>query len=50
MSNGTLLKPIEDIPPDNVGKVVQDSVDYDNVKKMDVFQQPDGKYTVKPIS
>jgi hypothetical protein len=43
-----LPKPITDIDPENVGEVVQSFIDNDDVKQMDVSQQPSGKYTVTP--
>ncbi len=40
--------PITDVDPDQVGQVVQDSIDFDKVTKLQVNQQPNGKYTVTP--
>jgi hypothetical protein len=43
-----LPEPVTDIPPAEVGQVVQDFVTLDEVKRMDVRQQADGNYAVTP--
>ena len=41
-------KTIEDVPKDKVGEVVQSFLDNDEVKNLQVEQQPDGSFTVRP--
>ena len=41
--------PIKDVPPDKVGEVVQDFIDLDNVRELQVKQQTNGKFTVTPV-
>jgi hypothetical protein len=48
MPKKKLPKPITDIPPEEVGEVVQSFIDNDGVKRMDVNEQPDGLFTVTP--
>jgi hypothetical protein len=48
MAPKKLPKPIEDIPADGVGDVVQSFITDSGVKQMDVSQQPDGTFTVTP--
>jgi hypothetical protein len=38
-----------DVPPTQVGHVVQDFIDFDDVKELHVNQQPDGNFTVTPV-
>ncbi len=45
-----LPPPITDVPPDRVGQTVQDFIDYDEVEKLKVKKQPDGNFTVTPVS
>lgn len=40
--------PRTDVPPDDVGEVVQDFVD-DDVEHIDVKKQPDGNFTITPL-
>lgn len=44
-----LPAPITDIPSDKVGEVVQDFIDNDGVKDLNVVQQVNGKFTVTPV-
>jgi hypothetical protein len=48
MNANSALAPLENIPADEVGKVVQDFVTYNKATKVIVTRQPDGKYTVEP--
>jgi hypothetical protein len=48
MNANSALAPVENIPADEVGKVVQDFVTYDEVTKVIVTQQNDSTYTVEP--
>ncbi|MBI3414941.1 MAG: hypothetical protein HY043_06400 [Verrucomicrobia bacterium] len=41
--------PITDVPPDKVGEVVQDFIDFDNVRELQVVRQANGKFTVSPL-
>ena len=41
--------PISDIPPGQAGQVVQDFIDFDEVKQLTVDEKPDGKFTVTPL-
>lgn len=43
-----LPEPITSIPQEDVGNVVQRSIDYDGVVQLEVKQQPDGTFTVTP--
>ena len=43
-----LPEPVKDIPPNQVGEVVQSFIDNDGVKQMDISQQTNGNYTVTP--
>jgi hypothetical protein len=42
--------PISDIPPGQVGQVVQDFIDFDQVKHLTADEQPDGNFTVTPVA
>jgi len=44
-----LPPPITDIPSDKVGEVVQDFLDFDGVKELNVTQQSNGKFSVTPV-
>ena len=48
MTTGTVPNPIQNIPKNDVGDTVQKFIDYDNVTKMEIFRQPEGKFTVIP--
>ena len=48
MTNATVPNPIRNIPKNDVSDVVQKFIDYDEVTEMEVFKQPDGKFTVVP--
>jgi len=41
-------KTMQDVPKDKVGEVVQSLLDNDEVKNLQVEQQPDGSFTVTP--
>ena len=45
-----MIAPLSDVPPDEVGKVVQRFIDYDNVKQLTVNQQPNGNFTITPVA
>lgn len=45
-----LPTPLSDVPQNKVGEVVQDFLDFDDVKEVQAQQQPDGKFTVTPIN
>lgn len=41
------MKKMVDVPKEEVGDTVQDFIDND-VKRLEVFEQPDGKFTIAP--
>lgn len=41
--------PVSDVPPDQVGSVVQDFIDFDDVVELKVSKQSNGKFTVTPV-
>ena len=41
------MKKMVDVPREEVGAAVQDFIDND-VKRLEVFEQPDGKFTIAP--
>jgi hypothetical protein len=41
--------PMTDVPPGQVGQVVQDFIDFDQVKQLEVNQQANGNFTVTPV-
>jgi hypothetical protein len=43
------LPPITDVPPSQVGQIVQSFIDHDNVRQLSVDQQSDGDFTITPV-
>ena len=44
-----LPTPINDVPKNKVGEVIQDFLDFDGVKEAIVKQQTNGNFTVTPV-
>jgi len=40
--------PVENVPRNEVGATVQSFIDDDDVKKLNVEEQPDGLFTITP--
>ena len=40
---------ITDISSDKVGEVVQDFIDFDDIKELEITKQSNGKFTVTPV-
>jgi len=45
-----LPTPINDVPQNKVGEVIQDFLDFDGVKDIEATQQSNGKFTVTPVN
>jgi hypothetical protein len=43
-----LLPPMKDVPPGEVGNVVQSFIENDGVNRLEINRQPDGNFTVAP--
>lgn len=41
--------PIKDVPQEKVGEVVQDFIDFDNIRELQVVRQANGKFTITPV-
>ena len=41
--------PISEVPPGQVGQVVQDFINFDHVKQLSISEQANGNYTVTPV-
>lgn len=40
---------VTDVPSDQVGSVVQDFIDFDDVVELKVDKQSNGKFTITPV-
>jgi hypothetical protein len=40
---------ITDISSDKVGEVVQDFIDFDDIKELEITKQSNGTFTVTPV-
>ena len=39
-----------EVPPAQVGQVVQDFINFDHATELQVIQQPNGNFTVTPVA